>query len=1135
MAAALAELVLKKLGSLAADQAILLFGLKSEIQKLESTVSSIQAVLLDAEDQSSKSHQVRLWLRGLEEVLYDAEDLLDDFATEILQRRQMDDGNGFVNEVCRFFSPSNQVAYGLRISNQIKTIRSKLDEIDQNRKQFNFKEAVVGSQEWRQTHSSVPEVVVGREEDKQIIIDMLLSSSYKEKVAVVPIVGIGGLGKTTLAQLIYNDDKIKSHFDCTSWICVSETFQPKILIKDVLESITKETVEELSLNRLKDVFHEKIKNKPVLLVLDDVWNEDREKWIHFKDLFTSGAAQGSRIIVTTRLRIVAEMTATGTIVPYELKGLSEPESWSLFEKMAFKGGVASGLRYVEIGEGIVRKCRGVPLALRSMGGVLFFKDTESEWEAVRDRQLLNLEGDILTTTLKLSYDHLPCHLKRCFAYCCLFPKDQEIEEVTKDAYGNMESCKMHDLMHDLAVKVAGEETICLHASNFTDDFLKRGNVNLERIRHLSVDFGGGLYNEVCQVPTLLAKATRLRTFLIINVLFVGTFERSCGKIFPKMIRLRVLGLKNVTMEILSSIVHELKHLRYLDCSGHKMEVLPNEISRLVHLQVLNLFYCANLRLLPTDIGKLYNLVYLELFGCRNLTGIPAGIGNLSFLREFRVSEETKAAVGGSSRAVDLGELKRLNNLTGALIIERLDRVKDKSEAETANLKEKSRLRRLHLMWGEGMTARARDDNDSARISDVDWSVLEALQPHPNLKEIQLSYYGGASISTRSCWFSSLRNLVSIKLYGCTELRSLPCLDPFVSLEELDLQWLESLEYVQTETVASSPSTSYVPSNNHLEILPSLKYLVITNCKNLVGWSPTNTEESPLLPRVSNLQIISCPQMVSVPRFRVNFEKVELTAMSSELLSAFVASLISPPRSRFHELHLILMKDQRLFAGPTLSLSIFRQLHSLQELCIANCEVLELEDYDCGGGDERDDEHDNMPPPCVLPSLRRLVFEEVDLVTLPKWIQHSSNLHQLELLWCNKLKCVPGWLTKLTALESLQVRFCGILSGRCRSITDEDWPIVSHIPNIEVDGIAVQQDSRYLGMKEEEEEEEEREGEQHQQEEHHQSCYLGMEEEKGEQHQQEEEEASSHTLLSSRLLRNCFARMTCNLFQKCFLP
>ncbi|CAI0419181.1 unnamed protein product [Linum tenue] len=1175
MAAALAGFVLKQLASLAVDKASLLWNLKSDILKLQNTVSSIQAVLLDAEGQSGKNHQVQLWLQRLEAVLYDAEDLLDDFSTEVLRRKQMD-GNVVANEVSLFCSESNQVAYGLEIANQIKLIQSKLEEIDQDRNQFYFQTFPVSDdKEWRETYSSIPDVVVGREEDKRKIIDMLLLSGYKEKVVVVPIIGIGGLGKTTLAQLIYNDDIIKTHFVCKVWVCVAENFDPKFLVKRILESITKKKVGDLALDTLKDLLHEQIKNKHILLVLDDVWNDDRGKWDRFKNLFASSAAEGIRIMVTTRSLNIAKLTATKLIVPHELQGLSEHESLLLFEKMAFGEGVEPSQRYVEIGKKILRKCYGVPLVVRTMGGLLSSKETESEWKAISEEQLLSLgreDSDILAT-LKLSYDNLPSNLKRCFAYSSLFPKDYKIDvktlvqlwmaqgyitkssqsslledvgveyfknllwrsffqEVTKDDDGNMESCKMHDLMHDLAVAVAGEEIKCLSVdSTGSGSLLNVGDVNLERIRHISIDLQdrNRWWSDIAwEAPALLAKATRLRTLLILKNCSRGAeLDRSCGRIFSEMTRLRVFGLGGAKIEISSFVFYKLKHLRYLDLSSNEMETLPNEMTRLVNLQVLDLNFCQRLWLLPVGLGKLSNLVYLDLYGCSDLSCIPAGIENLSLLREFPFFILAKAAADSSREtAACLGELKSLDNLNGRLVITNLEWVKDKSDAEAANLKEKSQLRTLELFWSP-----ANNYNMAARRGcDHERSILEGLQPHPNLKRILMQFYGGSSIPTTSGWFSSLRNLVEIGLFYCGKLQSLPSLAPLVFLQALKLYGLDSLEHVQSETVASSSPSS----NNDLQFLPSLESLSIEECRNLIGWSARDTEDkSPPLPRVSTLKIGGCPKMVSVPRFLVNFDEVELKDVSSELLGAFGASLVSPSaHPRFEQLSLECAKDfpqgstlnltslvmlciSHCDDMTTLSPSILRHLSSLQELQIQYCKILELED---GDGDD-------VSPQQVLPSLRILTVRKVPkLVALPKWFQHSSNLQQLELYGCDNLKFLPNWLTELTALETLTLPYHGYISSRCRNSTGEDWPNISHIPNIEVDGKYVQQGGRYLGTFEEEEEEDSEEG-----------GDIGGEEVEAEQQQQQQQQGASWHIQISRLSENCFARITCNLFEKCFLP
>ena len=168
----------------------------------------------------------------------------------------------------------------------------------------------------RETYSFVlEEKVIGREEDKRAIIELLLESNVEDNVSVIPIVG---LGKTTLAKYVFNDKDVEKYFELKMWVCIFDPFELEIIVKNILASANDNTSQNLKLEQLQIRLREKIHNKKYLLVLDDVWNEDREKWLELKDLLM-GDSKGSKIIITTRSRLVAEITKT--VSPYFLKGL----------------------------------------------------------------------------------------------------------------------------------------------------------------------------------------------------------------------------------------------------------------------------------------------------------------------------------------------------------------------------------------------------------------------------------------------------------------------------------------------------------------------------------------------------------------------------------------------------------------------------------------------------------------------------------------------------------------------------------------------------------------------------------------------------------------------------------------------
>ncbi|GMI79663.1 leucine-rich repeat (LRR) protein 1 [Hibiscus trionum] len=438
MAESIAYDIITKLSSPLLQQLGLWWNLKDYLQDLKSIVSAIKAVLLDAEERSVSSNLVKDCLEKLKDALYDADDLLDDIHTEA-QRKDLLSGSKLTKEVRDFFSSSNQVAYGLKMGGKIKAIKARLASIQSETKMLNLVErehpieTPFMARRRQQTHSFVrKDEIIGREDDKAALLRLLTEFESEENVFTIPIVGIGGLGKTALAQLVYNDEMVKDQFELKMWVCVSDVFDVKVIVGNIIKSVRKKTPDRnLELDQLQEQLRDEIDEKKYLLVLDDIWNEERELWFSLKSLL-KGGARGSMVIVTTRSHMVAKITSK--CQPHVLKGLSDDDAWSLFKEIAFeqRSAESTNSTFVYIGKQILKMCVGVPLVISTIAGILSFKETENEWLSFKDNELsrISQNGGEILPTLKLSYDHLPSHLKHCFAYCGLYPKDHSIN-VTK--------------------------------------------------------------------------------------------------------------------------------------------------------------------------------------------------------------------------------------------------------------------------------------------------------------------------------------------------------------------------------------------------------------------------------------------------------------------------------------------------------------------------------------------------------------------------------------------------------------------------------------------------------------------------------------------------------------------------------
>ncbi|KAH9648474.1 hypothetical protein KPL70_025596 [Citrus sinensis] len=898
-------------------------GVGKEVKRLSDNFQAIQAVLIDAEQRQVKEAQVRRWLEKLKDASYDMEDVLDEWNTSrlklLIEGVDDDDENAdrvFQKKkktVCSFFPAAScfgfkQIFLHRDIALKIKAIDKRLDDIAKQKDMFNLNVVRNPEKSERMQTTSLINVseVRGRDEEMNILKSKLLCEFGEEQhaIQIISMVGMGGIGKTTLAQFVYNDSCVINNFDKRMWVCVSDNFDEFRIAKAIIEALEGSAPNLGELQSLLQHIYASIVGKRFFLVLDDVWTDDYSKWEPFHNCLMHGL-RGSKILVTTRNEKVVRMMESTDVI--SIKELSEQECWWLFKRFAFFGRPPSECeQLVEIGQKIVGNCKGLPLAAKTIGSLLRFKRTREEWESVLNSEMWWFEEleKYLFAPLLLSYNDLPSMIKQCFLYCTVFPKDYNIEkdeliklwmaqgyieqkgnkemeiigqeyfdclatrsffqDFVHDDEGTVIGCKMHDIVHDFARYLTKNEYLSIEVdgSEVSQSLI---NTCQEELRH-SILFLG--YN--ASLPVCIYNAKKLRSLLIYSSLY--DLSAVLRYFFDQLTCLRALRVSGYYY--LSSIceipkrIETLIHLRYLKLAWLETEELPETCCELCNLQTIEIEECSNLRRLPQRIGKLVNLRHL-IFVDVYLDYMPKGIERLTCLRtlsEFVVSGRGKYG----NKACNLEGMRDLNNLRGSLIIRGLGNVTSIDEAKTTNLDKKKNLVHLELRFNK-----EKDDGAGEAMNlenEVNHEAIsEALQAPPNIESLEMCYYKGKT--ALPSWVVLLNKLKKLYLTHCNNCEIMPSLGKLPSLEILQIIGMRSVKRVGDEFwgIENHHSSS---SSSSIVAFPKLKKLTLRGLYEWEEWE-IEKEDIAVMPQLISLELGSCSKLKSLPVDLLRSQKLKM--------------------------------------------------------------------------------------------------------------------------------------------------------------------------------------------------------------------------------------------------------------------
>ncbi|KAM3393617.1 hypothetical protein ACQJBY_014384 [Aegilops geniculata] len=855
----------------------------------------------------------------------------------------------------------------------------------------------------------------GRDWVMNSIIHDITKGQYCDKgLTVLPVVGPGGMGKTTLIQHIYRNQQMKNHFPVMIWICVSLNFSLDKVLEQI-KTCTPAVENEKKGSTTEELIEQRLKSKRFLLVLDDIWQiSNGDDWENLLSILNQSQEKGCTILVTTRFQAIAQKVKTGHSI--QLNGLESEEFRKLFFAFVFGDEQCARDKHflLETGDKIMQKLKGSPLAAKTVGRVLSKELSLHHWKRVLKSKEWETDKNGIMPALRLSYDFLPFHLQQCFSYSALFPEDycvtshqliglwtgldilisggqnQTLEDIglrnlnelvihgffrEEETYAGLRYV-MHDLLHDLALKVASHDCLSLRLPNVESVEVQPST------HHLSISIEDlGEYDAVSGQKLksgLKELKTRLEVEHLQSLMLFGKMDKSFAKVFGDFFgeanALRVLYLPSMMypVECMLHNFSRLVHLRFL-CLGtwDRQMHLPLNMSKLYHLRILDLESWYGSHDLPEDMrnlaklchfytpidcfktGPLYSPIDEQCYDIYN-------VGKLIHLEELEVFQVNKRSEGFEPKQLEtLTKLRELGMYN-------LHKIHTEEEAAQVKLIEKNYLRRLTLDW---------DSKRSNVDPCLEALVLERLQPHGDLQVLCIRGHGGPSCPTwlgdefgiealQSLYLSGVSWEVFPSLGKAWDLRELRLEHigtpkefiiekSFCMLIKLELIGLESFEkWVCPAKQESALGTDLSPPHAHM--FPLLQVLFIMNCPKFLWLPSSNHIVSPdWFPKLQEFVIVNCPQFLSVTPIswierlhRFHLSDVKLLHLFKYSKSSDGVEVTINGEGDLHSLDQVLVLDkeagfEKLTLGrcPPLELKHLLMLTSLKTLIVFSSDAL----------------------------------------------------------------------------------------------------------------------------------------------------------------------------------------------------